>query len=94
MQLKKIKGYRVRLDPVAHVTNGLPQNDDDWKVEESDAVLTLVNMRTRHMLELGRDQIRGFTSDPMRDSGGVKYGLLKLTVQVTLTPDGAQVRLM
>jgi hypothetical protein len=85
-QLKKTKGYHVRVRPVAVRSGGLPQIDDDWLIESiAEAGITIFNMRTHHRPVLAFDHIREFMTDVGRDRGGIKHGFLRLKVQLTLT---------
>jgi hypothetical protein len=85
-QLKKNRGYHVRVRPVALRSGGLPQIDDDWLIESVDDVgLTIKNTRTEHRSLLAYDHIREFMTDVARDTGGIKHGFLRLKVQLTLT---------
>jgi hypothetical protein len=84
-QLKKNKGYRVRLRPIA-LRSPLPQIDDDWIIESvENAGIMIRNTRTGHSPVLAYDHIREFMTDVGRDRGGIKHGFLRLKVRLTLT---------
>ena len=67
-QLKKNKGWRVQLLPIAsRLDDGseLPRVDDDWIIEEvSNSEVSIFNPRTQHRLALGADHVHHFTMYP------------------------------
>lgn len=96
-QLKKNKGWRVQLIPIASRLdeNGreLPPIDDDWIIQEvSNAGFQIFNARTQHHITLGADHIHNFTSNPDRSRGGIQYGFLTLNVQIFLQGNKCWVR--
>ncbi len=89
-QFKKNIGMRVQIEPIACRLNAqgheLPDENDDWIVErvsEAD-VVSLRNIRTDHVAQLGKDHIYDFRSNPARSAGGITYGFLVLKVQIFL----------
>jgi hypothetical protein len=96
-QLKKNKGWRVQLVPIASRLDEdggeLPQEDDDWIIEDvSPTGVRIFNVRTQHQLTLGADHIHNFTSNPQRSRSGAQYGFLTLNVQVFIERKGCSVR--
>lgn len=96
-QLKKNKGWRVQLVPIASRLDDnrheLPLIDDDWVIEDvSSAAVHLINPRTEHRIVLGADHIHHFTTNPNRTQGGIQYGFLTLNVQVFIERLGCSVR--
>lgn len=92
-QFKKNIGKRVQLEPTAcrwdAQGNELPEENDDWivqSVSDTDSV-TLRNVRTDHVAELGKGHIYDFRSNPARSKGGVTYGFLVLKMQVFIQGD-------
>jgi hypothetical protein len=88
-QLNKSIGCCVQLAPIAcrldENNRELSTIDDDWIIEEvTDAGVEIRNVRTSHVIILGKDHIRNFTSDPYRSMGRIKFGFLTLYVQVFL----------
>lgn len=80
---------RVQLEPPAcrldeHGTE-LPEMNDDWIIQSisTDAV-SLQNVRTQHIAELGKDHIYDFRSNPSRSKSDIKHGFLVLKMQVFL----------
>ena len=66
--------------------------DDDWLVRAvDDRRVELVNQRSGDLASLGLDHVYGYDSDPQRDTDAIKYGFLKLHVDVTCT--GRDVRI-
>ena len=92
-QLRKNRGYRVKLRPMAHRYEGrietekeLVPVDDDWLiVDVKDKGIEIENVRTDHSTILGYDHIREFLSDPDRDRDGMKHGFLVLKVQIHIS---------
>jgi len=88
--LRKNLYARVRLRPIARRFNRtaeLEQIDDDWIIRQVlDAGIRIENLRSYHTTILGYDHIHQYTSDPNRDSGGLKYGFLSLNVQILIYP--------
>src|SRR5580692_1992932 len=95
-QLKKNKGWRVQLLPIASRLddgNELPKVDDDWIIEEvSNSEVSIFNPRTQHRLALGADHVHHFTTNPERSRGGIHFGFLTLNVQVFIERTGCSVR--
>jgi len=92
-KFKKAVGMRFQLTPVAcrldSNGNELPELSDDWIVDafsDKEAV-TLRNVRTGHIAEIGKDHIYDFRSDPTRSKGDIKYGFLVLKMQVFMQAD-------
>jgi hypothetical protein len=88
-QLKKTKGMRMQLVPLAHRLDDagkvLPQIDDDWLVESvSQEGIAISNSRTGLSVMLGLDHIHSYASNPNRKEGGSKFGFFTLKVQLTL----------
>jgi hypothetical protein len=89
-QFKKNIGMRVQLEPVACRldANGhqLPDENDDWIVTtiSDEDVVSLQNIRTGHVAQLGKDHIYDFRSNPGRSTAGVVYGFLVLKMQLFL----------
>jgi hypothetical protein len=88
-QLKKTKGMRMQLVPLAHRLDDagklLPQIDDDWLVESvSEEGIAISNPRTGLSVMLGLDHIHSYASNPNRKEGGSKFGFFTLKVQLTL----------
>ena len=89
-QLKKNIGMRVQIEPIACRLDAqgheLPHENDDWIVEsisETD-VLSLRNIRTGHIAQLGKDHIYDFRSNPARSTDGITHGFLVLKMQIFL----------
>jgi hypothetical protein len=96
-QLKKNKGWRVQLVPIASRLDEqggeLPIMDDDWVIEDvSNSEVRISNVRTQHQVTLGADHIHHFTSNPARSRGVIQYGFLILNVQVFVETKGCSVR--
>jgi hypothetical protein len=96
-QLKKNKGWRVQLIPIAARIGDdgqdLPLIDDDWIIEEvSSTEVRIFNSRTEHRSTLGADHIHHFTTNPDRSAGGIQYGFLTLHVQIFMDRRGCSVR--
>jgi len=90
-QLTKTIGQHVRLRPEAKGPRGEPV-DDDWLVRAvDDRRVELVNQRSGDLALVGLDHVYGYDSNPQRDTDAIKYGFLKLHVEVTLT--GRDVRI-
>jgi len=95
-QLKRNKGWRVQLVPIANRLDEegreLPPENDDWIIEEVSASgLRMMNTRTQHQLTLGADHIHHFVTNPHRSIGGIQYGFLVLHVQVSMDRKGCSV---
>jgi hypothetical protein len=72
----------VRLRPVALQS---PQSDDDWMIEGvEDAGLQIKHIWQRSSFVLAYDDTPEFMTGVNRNSGGFKYGVLRLKVQLTL----------
>ena len=89
-QFEKNIGMRVQIEPIACRIDAqgheLPDENDDWIVEsvsEAD-VVSLRNIKTDHIAQLGKDHIYDFRSNPARSAGGVAYGFLVLKMQIFL----------
>lgn len=87
-QFKKNIGMRVQLEPTAcHLDaqgNELLDENGDWivqSVSETNSV-TLRNVRTDHVAELGKDHIYDFRFNPAQSKGGITYGFLVLKMQI------------
>lgn len=94
-QFRKNIGHRVRIRPVARRPANpkeLPRIDDEWVVEsvEQDGA-NLRNLRTDHKVIVAWDHLHSYTSDPARNSEGVKSGFARLRVQVFLYADRAEI---
>lgn len=89
-QFKKNIGMRVQIEPIACRFDAqgheLPDENDDWIVESISEidVLSLRNIRTDHIAQLGKDHIYDFRSNPARSTGGITYGFLVLKMQIFL----------
>ena len=85
-QIKKNLYYHVRLRPATRHfdSNGrFNELDDDWIIEScSDEGVRIRNTRTDHTTMLGFDQIHSYMSDPNRDYGEIKHGVLILNIQL------------
>jgi hypothetical protein len=92
-QFKKNVGIAVQLEPIAcrldKAGREMPEENDDWMVQaiSPDGVVSLQNVRSRHIAELGGDHIYDFRSNPARSKGGRTHGFLVLKVQVFLQGD-------
>lgn len=86
--LRKSVHHLVRLWPVARRFNDfdeLPRIDDDWIVRQvNDIGVEISNLRNDHSLILGFDHIREYISDPNREYGDPKFGILELSIQLFL----------
>jgi len=87
-QFQKNIGMRVQIEPPACwlEANGhvLPERHDDWLIENigSNEAVVLRNLTTDHVVELGKDHIYDYRSNPFRSKNGLKHGFLILKVQV------------
>lgn len=86
-QLRKTRGFRVRLVPIAHSLDArgfpLPEIDDEWLVEDvTEDGVRLSLPRTGHVRTLGFDNVHHFSSD--RQQGGITYGFYTLNVQLLI----------
>jgi len=94
-QFRKNIGHRVRLRPIARrpaKPKELPRIDDEWvveSVEQEGAILR--NVRTDHKVIIAWDHLHNYTSDPARNSEGIKRGFARLRVQVFLHADRAEI---
>src|SRR6202034_4324102 len=96
-QLKRNKGWRVQLIPIASRLNDdgreLPPLDDDWIVGDvSNEGVLIANTRTPRQVMLGADHIHHFTTNPDRSQDGFKYGFFTLNVQIFLQGHKSWVR--
>lgn len=97
-QFKKNIGLIVRLSPTARrvdpAGNELQELEDDWRIDSFPKPESVMfsNLRTGHTVELGKDHIYDFRSDPARSSVAQTYGFLILKMQIIL--QGPKVRLM
>lgn len=96
-QLKKNLGQRVQLEPAAcrlgNDDKELDLINDDWILDEaSNEYLRISNIRTQHIVKLGKDHIHHYTSNPNRAEQGFKYGFLTLNVQIFLKGADSWVR--
>ncbi|MGH9255398.1 MAG: hypothetical protein ACRD3C_12615 [Vicinamibacterales bacterium] len=79
---------RFQLEPVAcrldEHGRELPDENDDWLLQHvsSSDVVSLRNLRTDHVAELGKDHIYDFRSNPSRSAEEIKYGFLVLKMQI------------
>jgi hypothetical protein len=92
-QLRNNVGWRMRVAPQAiHLDEHgreLPGEDEDWIVRTvSDTAIEVEDAGfLSRIVRLGRDHIQSFATDPQRDgAGGVHYGMLKLHVQMYISP--------
>jgi hypothetical protein len=86
-QLKKNIGQHLRMVPIACRLDEFgeePQRiDDDWLLQEvTTDYLMVQNIRTAHIIKLGKDHVHHYTSDPNRVQGNAKFGFLTLNVQI------------
>ena len=97
-QFSKNTGMRVQIEPPAcsldinsHV---LPERHDDWLIEQfpEKEVIKLRNLATDHIMELGKDHIYDFRSNPARSKNGISFGFLVLKVQIFLQGSNAWLR--
>ena len=92
-QLRTNVGWHMRIAPQAiHLDEygrELPGKNEDWIVRGVSATeieLEEVGFLPR-IVRLGRDHIQSFVTDPQRAAGaGVSYGMLKLHVQMYISP--------
>jgi hypothetical protein len=87
---KKASGTRYFLQPPARLLDEegyeLPDLNDEWMVDTfpSTDVATLRNLRTNHLVDLGKDNYYDYRSDATRSKHGTDYGHLVLKVEVFL----------
>lgn len=87
-QFKKNVGMWVQLEPIAcrldETGQELPQVSHDWIVQSfsPEDEVTLRNIATGHVAQLGKDHFYDFRSNPSKSQGGVKHGFLVLKMQV------------
>jgi hypothetical protein len=95
-QMKKNKGLRVRLVPVAcrldDLGMALPELDEDWRIDDVDDDAITLSRTAGHVVKLGPDHVHHFTSDPQSTVGETKFGFLSLHVQVFLQGPNAWVK--
>jgi len=97
-QLKKNISYRVQLEPVAisldDIGRELPLQNDDWLIQEvTDTGVRISNIRTGHVITLGKDHVHHFTSNPDRSIAyGLQYGFLTLLIQIYLQGNSFEIR--
>ncbi len=89
-QLKRGIHSRVRLRPAARsVLPGyyLPQRDDTWIVDKSPRkeCVRLRNITTDHFTDLAFKDIHHFDANPAGRNDGLRYGVLRLTVQISMS---------
>lgn len=72
----------IELDEIGR---RLPDRNDDWRMGSltKDAI-PFQNVRTYHVVNLGKDHVHHFASNPHRSSGGIKFGFLTLAMQVVM----------
>jgi hypothetical protein len=92
-QLRNNVGWRMRVTPQAiHLDEygrELPGENEDWIIRSVSATAIEVEDAgfLSRIVRLGRDHIHSFATDPQRDgAGGVHYGMLKLYVQMYISP--------
>ena len=92
-QLRGNVGWRMRIVPQAiHLDEygrELPGQNEDWIVRSvSDTAIEVEDASfLSRIVRLGKDHIQSFVTDPQRDgAGGVHYGMLKLHVQMYISP--------
>ena len=92
-QLRGNVGWRMRVAPQAiHLDEfgrELPGKNEDWIVRSVSQ--TGIDVEdggfASRIVRLGSDHIHSFATDPQRDgTGGVHYGMLKLHVQMYISP--------
>ena len=89
-RFKKNIGMQFQIEPVAcHLDehgNELLIENDDWILQSisSDSVIRLSNVKTSHVVELGKDHIYDFRSDPSRSQSNLKHGFLVLRMAETV----------
>ena len=88
-QLKRDVGYRVKIVPPAYhldaLGDPLPFQDEDWIIMAVTDEYTDIITDAGHFYRLGKDHIRGFTTDPHRSGDGVNRGFLQLHMQLYIT---------
>lgn len=79
-----------RLSDVGHV---LPESHDEWLIESFSAeTVKLRNLTSDHVVELGKDHLYSYHTDPSRTTGDVKCGFLSLKVQIFIQGEKTWVR--
>lgn len=79
---------RFQIEPPACNLNELglvmPDSFDDWLIESigPGEIITLRNLVTNHLAELGKDHVYDYRSNPSRSKEGIKHGFLMLKVQI------------
>lgn len=96
-QIKNNVGWLVQLEPVAcrldEAGRELDVENDDWVIQEvTNDVVRISNLRTNHIVKLGKDHIHHFTTNPDRATAESKYGFLTLHVQIYLQGSKVRVR--
>lgn len=87
---QKNVGMQVQIEPPAYRLDSnnhvLPERHDDWLIEQfpSSDVMVLRNLATDHVVELGKDHIYDFRTNPLRSKNGITYGFLVLKIQIFL----------
>ena len=93
--LRKNVNQRVRLHPPAlRVMDGrLQPVDDVWVIQAvtPQGQVTL-SSDAGYLIPLEGDHIRNYTSDPIRSQGGLKHGILSLTISIELVGLNATIR--
>lgn len=90
-QLAKNIGDYFRLRPQARDERGAAV-DDDWILRSVDTTkVQMQNARTGQAVVLGLDHINDYLSDPQRDTGAVRYGFLRLHVELVLKAKGVEI---
>ena len=96
-QMKKNKGARVRVVPIACRLDDkgreLSLLDDDWLIEDvSNDGVAVRNLRSDRRTTLGKDHIVEYTSNPDRSRHRIKHGFLTLKVQIFLQGNDLWIR--
>ena len=87
-QFKTSVGMRFQVEPMACRLDAqgheLPEENDDWLFQgiSSSEVVSIRNLRTDHIAELGKDHIYDFRSNPNLSTGDIKHGFLVLKMQI------------
>lgn len=97
-EFRKNVGARFRLYPLPKLKDGdtlTEWNDYDWIVNEIDEANKSVKLNSVgpvYSITLGKDHIHSYMSDTQRPSDGLRYGILKLHVQLII--DGINIKIV
>jgi hypothetical protein len=89
LKLKSCVGHHIRLQPKAISRSEAAEDriiDDDWLIERVTKTtgVSLINLRTSHIIDLGTDHIHSYYSDISNVKSGATHGFLKLHSQLVL----------